>query len=59
MELTKTHTVKSYEIKFNEYELKDIKRVLERYLCEGRYINPWEYASVTKLTDIITELGVK
>lgn len=56
MELVKTHTVKNYEIKFNECELRDLKRALEKYVCQ---FNPWEMNTVVNFIEVIIDLGIK
>lgn len=56
MEFKKENTIKTYEIQFNQGELKDLRKMVSKYLYNGHSILGWEYDTARKFLNMVDEI---
>lgn len=56
MEFKKENTIKTYDIQFNQCELRDLRKIVKKYLDEGRTIQGWEYDTARKFLNMCDEI---
>lgn len=56
MEFKRGNTIKTYEIQFNQSELRDLRKIVMKYVDKDGAFQGWEYDTVRKFLNMCDEI---